>query len=253
MANCKQLSQLKGPAHLSWPCLRAAHLAASMHYEGVVCCTAAPRAPTLHHRASSNWQHPWPLLPAVYSGLYDAASPCLHLQSTGRSSKPTHGDTNSLPPLPATTPSPLLPLSRPSTFPPPTAQPLPPGLGVQVIVVVGAQQQIDSMLTERGMTPKYVGGYRLTDQKAMRIAIEAAGQIRTTCEQFLSKVRAVEGGGGWEPQSGKVTAPETITLRRARAVEGGGERMGTGRGSGGGVAGAVRAEEGSCERQVPGA
>lgn len=65
------------------------------------------------------------------------------------------------------------------------------GLGVRVIVVVGAQQQIDSMLTERGMTPKYVGGYRLTDQKAMRIAIEAAGQIRTTCEQFLSKGPAI--------------------------------------------------------------
>ncbi|GLC55697.1 hypothetical protein PLESTB_001015800 [Pleodorina starrii] len=65
------------------------------------------------------------------------------------------------------------------------------GLGVHLILVVGAQQQIDDMLKERGMIPKYVGGYRLTDREAMRIAIEAAGQIRTTCEQFLSKGPAI--------------------------------------------------------------
>lgn len=86
------------------------------------------------------------------------------------------------------------PTTTPSLFRAPHPTPPSTGLGVRVIVVVGAQQQIDSMLTERGMTPKYVGGYRLTDQKAMRIAIEAAGQIRTTCEQFLSKVGR-EGGG----------------------------------------------------------
>ncbi|KAG2485158.1 hypothetical protein HYH03_016048 [Edaphochlamys debaryana] len=65
------------------------------------------------------------------------------------------------------------------------------GLGGKIIVVVGAQQQIDAMLQERGQTPKYVGGYRITDREAMRIAIEAAGQIRTTCEQFLSKGPAI--------------------------------------------------------------
>ncbi|PNH03296.1 Amino-acid acetyltransferase, partial [Tetrabaena socialis] len=65
------------------------------------------------------------------------------------------------------------------------------GLGASVIVVVGAQQQIDDMLHERNMVPKYVGGYRITDREAMRIAIEAAGQIRTTCEQFLSKGPAI--------------------------------------------------------------
>ncbi|KXZ50954.1 hypothetical protein GPECTOR_14g2 [Gonium pectorale] len=65
------------------------------------------------------------------------------------------------------------------------------GLGVQVILVVGAQQQIDDMLTERGSVPQYVGGYRITSREAMRIAIEAAGQIRTTCEQFLSKGPAI--------------------------------------------------------------
>ncbi len=59
------------------------------------------------------------------------------------------------------------------------------------------------------MKPAYVGGYRVTDkvrtrgfhrhthicfmtpipsQEALKIAIEAAGQVRTTCEQMLSKV-----------------------------------------------------------------
>ncbi|KAG2437190.1 hypothetical protein HXX76_005854 [Chlamydomonas incerta] len=65
------------------------------------------------------------------------------------------------------------------------------GLGVQLIVVAGVNQQIDDMLQERNLTPKYVGGYRITDREAMRIAIEAAGQIRTTCEQFLSKGPAI--------------------------------------------------------------
>ncbi|GIL81500.1 hypothetical protein Vretimale_1003 [Volvox reticuliferus] len=65
------------------------------------------------------------------------------------------------------------------------------GLGVHLILVVGVQQQIDVMLRERNLTPKYVGGYRLTDREAMRIAIEAAGQARTTCEQFLSKGPAI--------------------------------------------------------------
>lgn len=49
--------------------------------------------------------------------------------------------------------------------------------------------QIDQMLEERGMTPAFVGGYRVTDRDALKIAIEAAGQVRTSCEQFLSKVR----------------------------------------------------------------
>ncbi len=61
---------------------------------------------------------------------------------------------------------------------------------MQLVVVVGSQFQIDEMIRSRDMQPKYVGGYRITDREALKIAIEAAGQIRTTCEQFLSKVRA---------------------------------------------------------------
>lgn len=65
------------------------------------------------------------------------------------------------------------------------------GLGVRIVVVVGSQQQIDTMIRERGGEPHYETGYRVTDRDTLRIAIEAAGQVRTACEQFLSKV-----GGG---------------------------------------------------------
>ncbi|EFJ51352.1 hypothetical protein VOLCADRAFT_57336 [Volvox carteri f. nagariensis] len=102
------------------------------------------------------------------------------------------------------------------------------GLGVHVILVVGAQQQIDDMLKERNMTPKYVGGYRLTDREAMRIAIEAAGQIRTTCEQFLSKGPAIpmfrrhtkgDGEVHFEPAL-RVISGNYITAKRRGVLDG---------------------------------
>lgn len=75
------------------------------------------------------------------------------------------------------------------------------GLGVRLVVVAGAQNQIDALLTDRGMTPSYAGGYRVTDKDALKVAMEAAGQVRTTCEQILSKVRKMllaGGTGRWE-------------------------------------------------------
>ena len=60
---------------------------------------------------------------------------------------------------------------------------------MNLVVVAGAGTQIDEMLRERGSQPKYISGYRITDRETLKIAIEAAGQVRTTCEQFLSKVR----------------------------------------------------------------
>ncbi|KAJ9518434.1 hypothetical protein QJQ45_018455 [Haematococcus lacustris] len=65
------------------------------------------------------------------------------------------------------------------------------GLGVRVVVVVGIQSQIDALLLERSFTPAYVGGYRVTDRDALRVAVEAAGQVRTMCEQILSKGPAI--------------------------------------------------------------
>ncbi len=68
---------------------------------------------------------------------------------------------------------------------------------MRVVVVVGAQTQIDDMLMERGVQPKYISGYRITDRSTLKVAIEAAGEVRTTCEQLLSKVwSATTGVGG---------------------------------------------------------
>lgn len=38
------------------------------------------------------------------------------------------------------------------------------------------------------MLASQVGGYRVTDKDALKISVEAAGQVRTMCEQYLSKV-----------------------------------------------------------------
>ena len=41
----------------------------------------------------------------------------------------------------------------------------------------------------RGLDPKSVGGYRITDEDAMLAAMEAAGTSRMLVEAQLSKVR----------------------------------------------------------------
>lgn len=62
------------------------------------------------------------------------------------------------------------------------------GLGVRLVVVNGCQADIDELLLERNLKPAYVGGYRVTDKEALKISIEAAGAVRTSSEQMLSKV-----------------------------------------------------------------
>lgn len=67
-----------------------------------------------------------------------------------------------------------------------------PGLGVRLVVVLGAAPQIDASLAERGEAPHFIGGYRVTTPAALEAAVEAAGRGRTAVEQYLSRV----GGGG---------------------------------------------------------
>lgn len=56
------------------------------------------------------------------------------------------------------------------------------------MVVLGAKTQIDNYLNMRGLDPKHVGGYRVTDEDAMLAAMEAAGTARMLVEAQLSKV-----------------------------------------------------------------
>ena len=52
------------------------------------------------------------------------------------------------------------------------------GLGVRLVIVLGSQQQIDAHLRDHGREPEFVGGYRVTDQAALKGAIEASGCSR---------------------------------------------------------------------------
>lgn len=65
------------------------------------------------------------------------------------------------------------------------------GLGVRLVVVVGARAQINQALLATGSEPQYAGGYRVTDDVAMRAAIAAAGAARMEVESRLSKGPAV--------------------------------------------------------------
>ncbi|KAL0031769.1 hypothetical protein WJX79_006380 [Trebouxia sp. C0005] len=64
-------------------------------------------------------------------------------------------------------------------------------LGCRLVVVLGAKTQIDNYLSMRGLEPKNVKGYRITDEDAMLAAMEAAGTSRMLVEAQLSKAPAV--------------------------------------------------------------
>lgn len=64
------------------------------------------------------------------------------------------------------------------------------GLGIKLVLVLGASQQIDAQLLKRGLQPNYKNGYRITDADAMLAVMEAAGATRTEMEANLSKVQS---------------------------------------------------------------
>lgn len=62
------------------------------------------------------------------------------------------------------------------------------GLGVRVVLVLGARHQIDELLQKQGEAPQYAAGYRVTDAVAMQATVQAAGASRMAVEAQLSKV-----------------------------------------------------------------
>jgi len=60
------------------------------------------------------------------------------------------------------------------------------GLGVRIVLVVGARPQIDARLAERGLEPRYAEGLRITDPAAMACVKEAAGVARVELEALFS-------------------------------------------------------------------
>lgn len=92
------------------------------------------------------------------------------------------------------------------------------GLGVRLVVVVGARMQINEAMRAHGVEPEYAGGYRVTDDVAMHAAIAAAGAARMEVEARLSKGPAVtmirrhsRGGTNFAGQSGQY-APALTTV-----------------------------------------
>lgn len=59
-------------------------------------------------------------------------------------------------------------------------------LGVRIVLVHGARQQIDQRLKEEGLTTSIHHGMRVTDKKSLQCCIEAVGSTRFTIESCLS-------------------------------------------------------------------
>ena len=66
--------------------------------------------------------------------------------------------------------------------------PRPAGLGVRLVVVIGARLQINQAMRAAGVEPRYAHGCRVTDAATMQAAIQAAGHARMEVESRLSKV-----------------------------------------------------------------
>lgn len=92
------------------------------------------------------------------------------------------------------------------------------GLGVRLVVVVGARSRINEAIRALNMEPEYAGGYRVTDEVAMEAAVAAAGAARMEVEARLSKGPEVtmirrhsRGGTASTGQSGQF-APALTTV-----------------------------------------
>jgi len=59
-------------------------------------------------------------------------------------------------------------------------------LEVRVVIVHGTRPQIEEQMRQHGVTPHYVGGRRVTDDKALACVKEANGIVRVEMEALLS-------------------------------------------------------------------
>jgi amino-acid N-acetyltransferase len=60
-------------------------------------------------------------------------------------------------------------------------------LGSRVVLVHGARPQIEERLRERGLTPRYAEGLRVTDAHALEAVCDAAGRLRVRIEGLLTR------------------------------------------------------------------
>lgn len=68
-------------------------------------------------------------------------------------------------------------------------------LGVRVVLVYGVRPQIEARLAERGLTPQYAEGLRVTDAPALEAVLDAVGRLRLQIEGLLSRSLGQPGTG----------------------------------------------------------
>jgi len=69
-------------------------------------------------------------------------------------------------------------------------------LGSRVVLVHGARPQIEARLHERGLTPRYAEGLRVTDADALEAVCDAIGRLRVRIEGLLTRTLGGPGKAG---------------------------------------------------------
>lgn len=90
-------------------------------------------------------------------------------------------------------------------------------LGVRLVLVHGSRPQIETRLTERGLTPRYHNNLRITDGPTLECVIDAVGQLRIAIEARLSMDIAAS------PMQGsrlRVTGGNFVTARPIGVLDG---------------------------------
>lgn len=90
-------------------------------------------------------------------------------------------------------------------------------LGVRLVLVHGSRPQIESRLAQRGLTPHYHRGLRITDGPTLECVIDAVGYLRVAIEARLSMDMASS------PMQGarlRVASGNLVTARPIGVVEG---------------------------------
>ena len=90
------------------------------------------------------------------------------------------------------------------------------GLGVRLVLVVGARLKIDEAMRVAGSEPRYVRGYRVTDDVAMNAAVAAAGTARMMVEGRLSRAPTVT--QSWELRTTRNTRQPGATTASGNYV-----------------------------------